>query len=403
MIQIRLPRPHAGQYPILTDKHRFKVVACGRRFGKTIEEMIEAAETTIRDGLPVGWFVPNYKYMKEPWKEITNRFAPAIASKNKSDRVIELRNGGRIDFWTLDNDDPGRSYKYAKAIVDEAGMVPNLGELWNDAILPTLTDYSGRAVFGGTPKGRNFFCEIFNRGNNPDEYSEWKSFHAPTSANPYLPKLAYDRDYLLSQGLPDRSYRQEFLAEFIDDAGGVFIGVDMIIDKGRAVNEPPVAGKRYFCGIDLAQSQDFTVISIFDQDGRQVYFDRFQRLSWELTIQRLIIAISEYGATGFVDATGVGAPIYEALVAAGVDIMPFQFTAQSKGGLIERAVATVQRKDIQLMDILIQTDELKAYEYEVTKSGNVRMNAPEGMHDDCVIAVALAINAMAVPKFNVFT
>lgn len=375
-------------------------MSCGRRFGKTNLMQSLSAEKLIRDQLPVGWFAPNYKYLGEPYRELVRRLAPIIVGKNH-ERFIALANGVRLDFWTLEDDDAGRGFKYGRVIIDEGGMVKDLMDKFEKAIRPTLTDYSGDVVVGGTPKGRNGFYQMYANGIGGVE--GWESFNKPTSANPYLPKEEYDQEVLLNQGYPERAYRQEYLAEFLDDAGGVFIGVHDVIDKGRSQNEAPLPGVRYFCGIDLAQSQDFTVISIFDQGGRQVYFDRFQRLSWELTIQRLIIAISEYGATGFVDATGVGAPIYEALVAAGVDIMPFQFTAQSKGGLIERAVATVQRKDIRLMDILIQTDELKAYEYEVTKSGNVRMNAPEGMHDDCVIAVALAINAMAVPKFNVFT
>lgn len=397
---IVLPKPHSGQAEVYRSTAQYRVLSCGRRWGKTNLMQTEAVRRAIKRAQPVGWFAPNYKYLGEPYRELCLKLTPIIVAKNH-ERFITLANGVRIDFWTLEDENSGRGFKYGLAIVDEAGMVKNLGERFDNAIQPTLTDLDGDAIFGGTPKGRNYFFTLFMRGI--EGIPGWESFQKPTSTNPFLPPARYDPEILLAQGYPERSYQQEYLAEFLDDAGGVFIGVDAVIDKGRSQNEAPLPGVRYFCGIDLAQSQDFTVISIFDQGGRQVYFDRFQRLSWELTIQRLIIAISEYGATGFVDATGVGAPIYEALVAAGVDIMPFQFTAQSKGGLIERAVATVQRKDIRLMDILIQTDELKAYEYEVTKSGNVRMNAPEGMHDDCVIAVALAINAMAVPKFNVFT
>lgn len=395
---IVLSKPHSGQSEVYHSPAQYRVLSCGRRWGKTKLMQIEAVRRVIKRAQPVGWFAPNYKYLGEPYRELCSTLAPIIVAKNH-ERFISLANGVRIDFWTLEDENSGRGFKYGLAIVDEAGMVKNLGERFDNAIQPTLTDLDGDAIFGGTPKGRNYFYNLFMRGVEGIE--GWASFQKPTSTNPFLPPARYDQELLLAQGYPERSYRQEYQAEFLDDAGGVFIGVGDVIDKGRTKNEDPIPGGRYHGGLDLAQAQDFTVLAIFDGDGKQVYFDRFQRLSWELTIERVAIAIELYGATVYVDKTGVGSPIFEALRARGLRVMPFLFTAQSKAALIEQAVATVQRKDISLMDIPTQTDELKAFEYEVTKSGTVRMNAPEGMHDDCVIAVCLAIKSMTVPQLGV--
>lgn len=396
MPNIVLPKPHAGQMKVYNSQTRFRVLACGRRWGKTVVESVLAAQTALKDGRPVGWFAPNYKYLTEPYRELKRRLAPVITASNH-ERFIEVFNSHRIDFWTLEDVDSGRSYKYGRVIVDEAGMVPKLAENWENAILPTLTDYEGDALFGGTPKGRNFFYEMYMRG--AEGVDGWESFQMPTSSNPHLPPSAYDQERLLNEGLPERSYRQEYLAEFLDDAGGVFIGVADVIDKGRNMNES--ATGRNFAGVDLAQTQDWTVVTVFDENGRQVYFDRFQRLSWELTVERIYNGLLPYSPIVMIDATGVGAPIYESLARKdGLQVIPFKFTAPSKAALIESAVATVQRKDIALMDIRQQTEELQAYEYEVTSAGNVRMNAPQGMHDDCVIAVSLAIKAMNRPSFS---
>lgn len=399
MPNIVLPKPHAGQLPIYRDSARYRVLACGRRFGKTELEKIEAVKAAIAGGKPVGWFAPHYKYLAEPYRDLRQCLAP-VTTKRNHNRFIELNNGSRIDFWTLDDEDAGRGHKYGLAVIDEAGMVPGLGDVWNEAIRPTLTDYAGRAIFAGTPKGRNFFAELFQRGR--DGLEGWSSHHMPTSANPTIPKAEYDQAKLLAEGLPERAYRQEYMAEFLDDAGGVFVGVADAVDAGRFQNEPPKKGVRYVAGIDLAQTEDWTVVVIFDGDGRQVYFDRFQRLSWALTVERCANALELYSASCVIDATGVGQPIFEAIRQKRVRVEPFKFTQVSKAGLVESAVAAIQRGDIRLMDIKTQTDELQAFEYEVTRTGNVRMSAPMGIHDDCVIAVCLAVKALTRPVITAY-
>lgn len=396
---ILLPKPHSGQLEVYKSNARYRVMSCGRRWGKTKIEQVTAAQTAIQKQLPVGWFAPNYKYLGEPYRELKRRLAPIVTASNH-ERFLEVCGSHRIDFWTLEDLDAGRGYKYGRVIIDEAGMVKHLEEVWEKAISPTLADYEGDALFGGTPKGRNFFYELFQRGKNGID--GWESFQMPTSTNPHLPPSAYDKERLLAEGLSERAYLQEYEAEFLDDAGGVFVGVAGVVDQGRTENEPPKPGGRYSAGVDLAQTQDWTVVCILDHQGRQVYFDRFQRLSWEITTTRVAEAVRKYGATAVIDATGVGAPVYEDLVNRGVNVQPFKFTSVSKAGLVEKAVAAVQRQDVSLMDIRQQTEELQAFEYEVTASGNVRMNAPQGMHDDCVIAFCLAWNAAERPRLEVY-
>ena len=90
------------------------------------------------------------------------------------------------------------------------------------------------------------------------------------------------------------------------------------------------------------------------------------------------------------DSTGVGDPIYERLRDAGLRVYSYQFTNTSKEHLIDSLAMQLEQGKLRLMDIPDQENELLAFEYELTPSRNVRMSAPEGMHDDCVISVALA-------------
>ena len=130
-------------------------------------------------------------------------------------------------------------------------------------------------------------------------------------------------------------------------------------------------------------------------DDREVVFvDRFHRLDWALQVNRIQAAAERYNqATILVDSTGAGEPVYEVICAAGCYAEPYSFTARSKNDLINNLAMMLEQERITLPRPELWPegiDELEAFEYSVTDAGNVRTGAPTGMHDDCVVAVALA-------------
>lgn len=368
---------------MLTERKRFNVGACGRRMGKTEFALLELFANRVLDGVPCGWFAPNYKYLEEPWRRFLSVMAPVIKSHNQQTRRIELITGAICDFWTLDDEDAGRSRKYGLVIIDEAGLVKNLERRWFDAIRPTLSDLEGEAWMFGTPKGKNFFWTAYSYGQDPLN-KEWASWQMPTSTNPYIKASEIEAARL---GMPERSFEQEYLAVFHDDAGGVFRGVSASVDHGVTVRE---SGGPFSIGVDLARVEDFTVISVVDATGRQCYFERFNQISWERQIARIMEVHALYRGPVWIDSTGVGDPIFERLRQLGIQPNGFVFTNSSKEALIDNLAMRIEQGDARLLDVPVQTSELQAYQYELTPSRNVRMNAPEGMHDDTVIALALA-------------
>jgi hypothetical protein len=400
-IRLTLPSLHPGQNQVVPGRRRFNTVACGRRWGKSYFG-VRAAAHPLLDGCPVGWFAPNYKFLAEAWRNVRRVLSPVTASINKSERRIELITGGSIDFWSLVDEDAGRSYKYKRVIIDEAGLVKNLETVWHEAIRPTLTDLKGDAWLLGTPKGRNFFWQAFTRGQDALE-TEWSSFTAPTSSNPTIPDIEAEVE-AARLGMPDRAFRQEYLAEFIDEGGGVFRMVREAIDAGRTQNETAKPGRRYRMGVDLARIADFTILTALDDTGRQVHHERFNQISWERQISRIVQVADQFSAQVNLDCTGVGDPIFEAVqsgllaIRSKALVHPFQFTNASKEALIDHLAMGLEQGAYRLMDIEAQTNELLAYQYELTPSRNVRMNAPEGMHDDCVIALALACHTPPPPQ-----
>ncbi len=396
-IRIELPRPHAGQARVLAEVKRFNVLACGRRFGKTTFGINRLTGPAL-EGYPVGWFSPNYKLMLEVWRDFIRVMRPVTARSNLQDRRIELITGGLIEFWSLTDSDAGRSRKYKRIAIDEAAKVRDLDTAWNQAIRPTLADLKGDADFYSTPRGQDFFKRLFDRGQDPEEH-EWACWQMPTSTNPFIDAAEIEE---LRKQLPERVYEQEILARFLDSSGGVFRGVRECVDSGRTQPDQPKPGVMYCGGCDLARSEDFTVVTVLDPSGRQVYLERFNQISWERQIAAIHAIWKKYPGTYVMDSTGVGDPIFEATRKAGVNVKPYQFTNASKTELIDGLALAIERGHVRLMDVPVQENELLAYEYKITPGRNVTMSAPEGGHDDTVIALALARWAQGKPRVPLF-
>jgi hypothetical protein len=354
----------------------------------------------VAAGKPCGWFAPNYKYLAEIWEQLIRDLEPITKSCRRSEYRIETTTGGVLDGWSVGNNpDGGRSRKYALAVIDEAAKINCLEKSWNEAIRPTLADLRGRALFLSTPKGQNFFARAFDRGGDPDakvwrpnpEWRGWRSFRAPTASNPYI---ALSEIEAMRRDMPERVFLQEVMAIFLDDAGGVFKNVSACVDPTRYENIPYNKCLGYVAGVDLARINDYTVIVVLDRHGRQVAFYRINQSGWAAQINLIHEVSKEYRCPVMLDATGLGDPIFEALSGRGVDVYPFVISSATKVPLIDSLALAFERKAITLMDEDIQTTELLAYEYQST-GRNVKMGAPEGSHDDCVIALALAWHGLA--------
>jgi len=383
-IELILPSLHPAQQRIIDEARRFNVLACGRRFGKTtlgIDLIIDKA----LDGYPVGWFSPTYKMLGEVWKEIIETTKQLQTRVAKQEHRIELITGGVIDCWSLDAADSVRGRKYARVIVDEAAMVPNLGDAWQAAIRPTLTDYEGDAFFLSTPKGINFFHECYSRGVDGTQ-PDWAAWHSPTLDNPHIKPAEIEA---ARQELPEQIFRQEYLAEFLQNSGAVFRNIDACLRADTGDH----TGHQLFAGVDWGQKNDFTVISIICGTCRQeVELDRFNKIEWAFQRARLrAIADRWIVASTIVESNSIGSPNLEALQREGMSVRGFETTGSSKPPLIQSLALCLEREECHFLPDPVGRVELLSYESRVNSTtGRVSYSAPEGGHDDTVIARALA-------------
>jgi len=380
-VEVRLLRRHPGQMVVHGHPARFKVVMCGRRWGKTAYGIREACDAGIA-GQPVGWFAPNYKYALEVWRELLQRLAPVIVRSNDQERRIELATGGVIEVWTMDAPDPGIGRKYALIVIDEAGIVPDLMHIWQQNLRPTLVDLGGKGLFLGTPRGRRHgFVQLFNRGMSEDPV--WQSFRARTLDNPYIPE---DEVEAARKELPPEVFAQEFEGIPTDDGANPF-GLEAVQDT---VGEVP-KGEPVVWGLDLARSMDWTVLVGLDAWRRVVALHRWQA-PWATTKARIKGLVGDVPVVA--DATGVGDAIVADLQGMGLMVTPYVFTQQSKLRLMQRLIAAFQARELRLsaaQDAHWLVAELQAFEYTYTATG-VRYEAPKGEHDDGVMALGLALH-----------
>ena len=252
---------HPKQLEIFNDDHRFKIVAAGRRFGKSflaaVLLLVEASRTekTRTDGVVVDLTLEEVFYVgptfdqskKIMWPVLLELGSELIASKQEMMGVLTLVNGRRISIKGSDRPDNLRGTGLSFVVMDEYAFMRE--EVWELIIEPQLMRSEGGALFIGTPDGKNHFYTLYNRGlpgsvtEDGNPWLEYKSFNFSSEANPYLPatELAKKKDSMSK----DR-YAQEILADF--EAGG---GHVLDPSNFRLVNTIPGPGDKYIA-IDLA-------------------------------------------------------------------------------------------------------------------------------------------------------
>ena len=383
-LHVHLPKLHEGQKPIQASDARYKVLACGRRWGKTRLGALLCLETALKGGR-AWWVAPSYKMANVGWRSIYRLGVQIPGSvANKTDRILQMPTGGWAQVRSADDPQSLRGEGLDFAVLDECAFMRE--EAWTEALRPALSDRQGHAMFISTPKGRNWFWRLWQRGQDG---GEWASWQRPTAENPFIvPKeiAAAKHD------LPERIFAQEYMADFLDDAGGVF---RRVMDAATAT--PGQGDGQYAMGVDWGKHEDFTVITVVDVASRaMVAMDRFNQIDYAVQTRRLKALAERYNPTVIIaERNSMGEPLIEQLQRDGLPVRPFLTTNATKAKVIEDLALAFERGELAILNDPILIGELQAYEMDRTPSGMVRYNAPQGMHDDTVISLALAWQACA--------
>lgn len=404
MTRVTLPpfAPHPGQRRLIAQARKRNVACCGRRWGKTYaltEILLNRPGGALaghdgrgRRGLPAAWYAPNDAYFQNVFKGIAAQYAQLIRKATTQPRpVIEFRNGGSIDFWTLENPMKcGRGNFYSRVILDEAAHARHLKDAWEKTIEFTLADLDGDAWFISTPFGMNYFAELFRR---PDKDDAWVSMTAPSTDNPHLP-AGWMEDK--RQTMPERVFAQEVLARFLAEGAGVFRRVTDAIDPTLPTDAHTARdagdGRAYVIGVDWGRHNDFTALTVIDaREKAVVALDRFTQIDYAVQMARLKALHARFPrAQILAESNSMGGPLIEHLQRSQMPVRSFQTTAASKAAAIEALALAFEQGAIRIPATQWLIDELLAFDQERLPSGGMRYAAPGNGHDDGVMSLAIA-------------
>lgn len=377
--------PHPGQHRILASPARYKVVACGRRFGKTeTAKMMLMYRATVRRE-QTWWLAPTYQMASQVWRDLKTTLTNVTGiTISESERRMDFAGGGLIAIRSTHTPDNLRGAGLDYAVLDEAAFMEP--RVWPEVVRPMLLERQGGALFLSTPFGRNHFWQLYQLGLDPQE-PEWESFHFTSLDNPLIPPDEFDQ---IRRTTPQRVWREEYLAEFVEDAGQVFQGVREAATA--APTAEPLRGHRYIMGCDWGREGDYTALAIVDATTQaMVALERFRGVSWSHQRGRLRNLANKWGvALIWAEANSMGTVLIEDLQRAGLPVRPFMTTLRSKAPLIEGLSLAIERGDLALLPDEVLLSELAAYTLERLPGGGYRYSAPAGMHDDTVMATALA-------------
>ena len=382
--------PHAAQMEIHQARDaRFRTVCTGRRFGKT---MCMAAEILDRGGGDAGgdygWVAPTYTVADrgiDAFRLIAPDFVRIVGRMPARAEFQGAAGACRVWFLSADNPDGIRGFGFRGLVVDEAAAIPV--NVWNYVLRPTLAQTLGWGVFISTPAGRNWFYDMFTRG--VERQPGFRSFTFPSNVSPYFPAQEWEE---ARRTLPEDVFRQEYMAEFLEDSAGVFRGVDGCLIAGGAGAGAETC-PNVIVGCDVAKHTDWTVLVAIDaRTGRCLEMERFNQLDWPVQRERIVAFARRWRARLVMDATGVGDPVFDDLCRVLPQVEGFKITGASKRELVQGLMVAVEQRRVSwpiAWDVM--TAEMKRYEYEIGPTGQVSYSAPAGYHDDCVMALALAV------------
>ena len=379
--------PHPKQreilYSILKGKEKYHIVSVGRQFGKSLMGMNLALWWGVNNSpCKILWVAPVYsqttKVQKEIYKSVQNTGLVKVC--NFSDNIIELVNGSEIIFRSAERYDNIRGYTFDYGILDEAAFMKE--QAWQEAIRPTLSVRGKKVLFLSTPKGKNWFYKMYNLGKGGDN-ENYKSYRGSSFDTPFI-----DEKEILDaeKTLPRSIYEQEYLATFINDGGEVFTNI-------KTFSTYPQPEGQIYCGIDLGRQVDYSVALFMDSKGRVIDTYRNNKSSWGEMVEDISKKINKYEAITLVEVNSIGDVIYEQLKNKVKSIYPFVTSNKSKQEIIEGLILDFNSDMIHIPSQELFSplyNELNTFTYQYSqKTRSIKYGAPEGLHDDCVMSLAL--------------
>jgi hypothetical protein len=397
---------HPAQKEIAKCKEREIVICAGRRWGKSaicgyavakrFIELWKEVEAGKRDSIKIWIVAPTYDLSRKVYAYVVKfllKIEPNI-KKCMTDRPApQIRFSEAIWIQCKSTTEPQSllGEELDMLVLDEAANISK--RIWFDYLIPTTASKERKCqtLFISTPRGKNWFYDLWLSAKE-----KGAAFHFTSLDGVSINQEEWDR---IKASSPKDLFQQNFEATFLEEAATVFRGIRDIINPNCLKGPEP--GQTYIMGVDLAQINDFTVLFVIDKSTNTVvHKDRFQKLTYPLQVKRIYETAMRYNNAKIVlELNNVGISIANTLQEQGARVEGFKTVGTiskdfekkgSKQKAIEKLSVDIEHKNLTIPDWEVLIDELSVFGCEWTAAGNVKYGAPEGFHDDCVIALALA-------------
>ena len=382
--------PHTKQREmiesILESKSKYHVACVGRQFGKSLMAMNLVLYWGINESnRKILWVSPVYSQTDKVQKELMQAIGDSglVKSCNYSSSEIVLKNGTTILFRSAERYDNIRGLTCDYGVIDEAAFCKD--EAWQEAIRPVFMVRGKKVLFISTPKGKNFFYDLYQLGISED-YPQYRNYTGTSYDTPFIDPI----DIMdAKKTLPENVFKQEYMAAFIDSGGEVFSD----IDKNTFAQYGAAEGK-VFCGIDLGKQEDYTVATFIDSRGKIVDIYRANSQEWTTMVNEIVLRLKKWNATAMVEVNSIGDVIFEMIKKQWQNTLPFVTTSKSKQEIIEGLILDMNDEVIRIPSKPLFSwlyNELSIFTYDYNpKTRSIKYGHPNGQHDDTVISLAIA-------------
>jgi len=396
-IQVKLFTPTKKQSEFISqiqeDQVKYIILTTGRQFGKTMMAQNLALKWGLENpNSEVMWVSPIYSQARKVFESIANAIEEngLVKSVNKSNLEILFVNGSIMRFKSGERPDGLRGYTLDYLIIDEAAFIKD--DVWNQVLKATILVKGKKILFISTPKGKNYLYSLSLRAQdeNNKQYIHLKgtSFDSPF--------ISVDELIEAQKTLPTDIYKQEILGEFIDDGGEVFKDVDRYCTAPNW--QAKVGGKKYYAGIDFGRMDDYTVLTILDQDANMVFQYRDSKKPWQEMVGNIVKYLKQYEPTAFIEVNSIGDVLFEQIQKDYRNIEPFITSNSSKKDIIEDLILGLNEGKLVLPNESLCSalyNELKSFTYTYSpRTRNIIYGASQGAHDDTIMSLAMAYNAL---------
>lgn len=303
--------------------------------------------------------------------------------KSNAQKLLIEVNGSTIQFFSAERYDNIRGFTFDYLVCDEFAFIDE--KAWTEVLRATVLVKGQKVLLISTPKGKNHFYNLYNMDGINTQYKSFKM----TSYDGLAPASEIDG---ARETLPDHIFRQEYLAEFVDNGSGVFSNI--------IIKDNPERTIKYFAGIDLGRADDYTVLTILNDKAEMVYCNRWRHTSWQSILDSIVPVLNQYTPKTYVEVNSIGDVIFEQIKAICPNVHPFLTTSKSKQDAVEALQVAIQNKEFTMLGIdwLKKEFDLFTYEYSA-KSRSIKYSAPSGFHDDGVMATCLSYAAFKKLRF----